>query len=163
LQCRRVRFRPGARIPDMEEEPQPVGAGREEEPGADGNARRGIPGNGKAARRAQAVLDRIERRREIHKQLHWVPRVIVVTFGFLILLAGLAMLVLPGPAILVIPIGLAILSLEFLWAEMLLDRALESGVSFGGWLGRAVRNRQLVLATAAVLGAAAVIVFTIVI
>jgi uncharacterized protein (TIGR02611 family) len=111
----------------------------------------------------RAILDRIEHRREVHKQLHWVPRVIVVTFGFLILLAGLAMLVLPGPAIIVIPIGLAILSLEFLWAEMLLDRALESGVSFGGWLGRAVRNRQLVLATAAVLGAAAVIAFTIVI
>lgn len=109
------------------------------------------------------MLDGIERRREIHKQLHWAPRVIVVTFGFLVLLAGLAMLVLPGPAILVIPIGLAILSLEFLWAEMLLDRALESGVSFGGWLGRAIRNRQLVLATAAILGVAAVVVFTIVI
>lgn len=109
------------------------------------------------------MLDRIEERREIHKQLHWVPRVIIATLGFLILLAGLAMLVLPGPAILVIPIGLAILSLEFLWAEALLDKALESGVSFGGWLGRAIRNRQLVLAAAAVLGTAALIVFTIVI
>ena len=128
-----------------------------------GRERRRIPGDGKAARKAQAVLDRIEHRREIHKQLHWVPRVIVVTFGFLVLLAGLAMLVLPGPAIIVIPIGLAILSLEFLWAEMLLDRALESGISFGGWMGRMIRNRQLVLATAAILGTAAVIVFTIVI
>ena len=145
------------------------GIPRSSEPGdpagndPDSRERRGIPGDGKAARKAQEVLDRIERRREIHKQLHWVPRVIVATLGFLILLAGLAMLVLPGPAILVIPIGLAILSLEFLWAEMLLDRALESGVSFGGWLGRAVRNRQLVLATAAVLGVAAVVAFTIVI
>lgn len=153
---------PAATIPNVEEDPRSAGLDGTD-PKAIPRERRGIPGDGKAAKKAQAILDRIEHRREVHKQLHWVPRVIVVTFGFLILLAGLAMLVLPGPAIIVIPIGLAILSLEFLWAEMLLDRALESGVSFGGWLGRAVRNRQLVLATAAVLGAAAVIVFTIVI
>ncbi len=143
-----------------------TGAGGQQEaaePGAGERERRKIPGDGKAARKAQALLDRIEHRREIHKQLHWAPRVIVATFGFLVLLAGVAMLVLPGPAILVIPIGLAILSLEFLWAESLLDRALESGISFGGWIGRAIRNRQLVLATAAVLGAAAMVVFTIVI
>ena len=40
---------------------------------------------------------------------------------------GLAMLVLPGPAFLVIPIGLAILALEFTWAETMLERAIEQG------------------------------------
>ena len=39
--------------------------------------------------------------------------------------AGLALLVLPGPAFVVIPIGLAMLALEFAWAERLLDKALE--------------------------------------
>jgi hypothetical protein len=37
------------------------------------------------------------------------------------------MLVLPGPALIVIPIGLALLSLEFVWAEGLLERALMHG------------------------------------
>ena len=35
------------------------------------------------------------------------------------------MLALPGPAFVVIPIGLAILALEFTWAERLLETALE--------------------------------------
>ena len=35
------------------------------------------------------------------------------------------MIVLPGPAIVVIPIGLAILATEFLWARKLLDRVKE--------------------------------------
>ena len=40
---------------------------------------------------------------------------------------GVAMLVLPGPAFAVIPIALAILSLEFAWAGRLLEKALEQG------------------------------------
>ena len=106
--------------------------------------------------RARRIVSRIEARREIHRQMHWLPRVMVATAGFFVLLAGLAMLFLPGPAILVIPIGLAILSLEFVWAERLLEKALESGASFGGWLGRVVRHRNFLLVVAAVLGLAAV-------
>ena len=45
--------------------------------------------------------------------------------GVTLLLAGVAMLVAPGPAFVVIPIALAILSLEFTWAERLLERSLE--------------------------------------
>jgi uncharacterized protein (TIGR02611 family) len=45
--------------------------------------------------------------------------------GVTVLLGGLVMLVTPGPAFVLIPIGLAILSLEFVWAERLLDRSLE--------------------------------------
>ena len=44
--------------------------------------------------------------------------------GAVVTLAGIAMLALPGPAFVVIPIGLAILSLEFEWAERLLEKAL---------------------------------------
>jgi hypothetical protein len=39
-------------------------------------------------------------------------------------MAGLAMLVLPGPGLLVTAIGLGLLALEFEWAERLLVRAL---------------------------------------
>jgi hypothetical protein len=40
-----------------------------------------------------------------------------------VVLLGLAMILLPGPAILVIPAGLAILGLEFRWARRLLRHA----------------------------------------
>jgi uncharacterized protein (TIGR02611 family) len=40
--------------------------------------------------------------------------------GFTILLAGVAMIVLPGPAFVVIPLGLAVLATEFIWARRLL-------------------------------------------
>jgi tellurite resistance protein TerC len=44
-------------------------------------------------------------------------RAAVVLIGFSVLAAGLALLLLPGPAILVILAGLAILGLEFAWAR----------------------------------------------
>ncbi|MFM9045248.1 MAG: PGPGW domain-containing protein [Solirubrobacterales bacterium] len=106
--------------------------------------------------KARRIVSRIEERREVHRQMHWLPRVMVATVGFLVLLAGLAMLFLPGPAILVIPIGLAILSLEFVWAERLLEKALESGATFGGGLGRLVRHRNFLLVVAGLLAVGAV-------
>ena len=50
-------------------------------------------------------------------------RLIVFVFGTTILLIGIAMIVLPGPATIVIPIGLAILGTEFVWAKRLLAYA----------------------------------------
>jgi uncharacterized protein (TIGR02611 family) len=49
-------------------------------------------------------------------------KVIVMVLGGTILAIGLALLVLPGPAFVVIPIGLAVLGTEFIWARKLLDR-----------------------------------------
>ncbi len=49
-------------------------------------------------------------------------RVIVGVVGATVLLIGLALVFLPGPAFVVIPIGLAILSLEFAWARVWLKR-----------------------------------------
>jgi tellurite resistance protein TerC len=48
-------------------------------------------------------------------------RLILVVVGFTVLIVGVAMIVLPGPAFIVIPIGLAILATEFIWARKLLD------------------------------------------
>jgi tellurite resistance protein TerC len=59
-------------------------------------------------------------------------RVIVVLLGASVLLAGLAMIVLPGPAVLFIPAGLAILGTEFLWARQLLAKLRSSGARFLG-------------------------------
>jgi uncharacterized protein (TIGR02611 family) len=49
-------------------------------------------------------------------------RLVVAVVGFTVLLIGLAMIVLPGPAVVVIPVGLAILATEFVWARNLLKR-----------------------------------------
>ena len=52
-------------------------------------------------------------------------RLIVVVIGFTILAVGVAMIVLPGPAVVVIPIGLAILATEFIWAKRILTTVQE--------------------------------------
>ena len=51
-----------------------------------------------------------------------VKRLIIVIVGGSVLLIGVALIVLPGPAFLVIPAGLAILATEFLWARNLLNK-----------------------------------------
>ena len=55
--------------------------------------------------------------------IKWLRRLIVGVIGFTVLLIGLAMIVLPGPAFIVIPLGLAILATEFVWARSLLRKA----------------------------------------
>ena len=54
--------------------------------------------------------------------LQHARRVIKIVVGFTVLAGGVAMLVLPGPGILTIMAGLAILAAEFLWARRLLDK-----------------------------------------
>lgn len=58
--------------------------------------------------------------------LRFARRVIIFVFGMTVLLIGVAMIVLPGPAIVVIPIGLAILATEYAWARRWLKIARES-------------------------------------
>lgn len=73
-------------------------------------------------------------------------RVVILVFGSSVLLVGVAMLLLPGPAFIVIPTGLAILATEFTWAARVLRRAreaIEGGDGEGpGWLARWRRNRD---------------------
>lgn len=49
-----------------------------------------------------------------------VRKLIVAVIGTTILLFGFALVVLPGPAVVVIPLGLAILATEFAWARRLI-------------------------------------------
>lgn len=56
--------------------------------------------------------------------LRQVRRIAIAIAGGTVLLVGLAMTVLPGPAFLVIPAGLAILGTEFPWAQRLLHRGM---------------------------------------
>ena len=48
---------------------------------------------------------------------------VVAVVGGTVVLVGIAMVVLPGPAFVVIPLGLAILATEFVWARRWLKRA----------------------------------------
>jgi len=49
--------------------------------------------------------------------LKHVKRVVIAVVGGTVLAIGVVLIVLPGPAFLVIPAGLAILALEFAWAR----------------------------------------------
>ena len=49
-------------------------------------------------------------------------RIVIAVVGASVLLLGVVMLVTPGPAIVVIPIGLAILAVEFVWARKWLQK-----------------------------------------
>lgn len=52
----------------------------------------------------------------------WARRCAIALVGGTVVLVGICMLVLPGPGIVVIPAGLAILSLEFAWARLWLRK-----------------------------------------
>jgi uncharacterized protein (TIGR02611 family) len=52
--------------------------------------------------------------------------VVISVVGTTVLLIGVALLVLPGPAFVVIPVGLAILATEFAWARRWLRFVRES-------------------------------------
>ncbi|MCL5030435.1 MAG: PGPGW domain-containing protein [Bacteroidetes bacterium] len=56
------------------------------------------------------------------KTLKQLKRIFIAIAGFTILLIGVLLVVTPGPAILVIPAGLAVLATEFVWAENLLNK-----------------------------------------
>ena len=55
----------------------------------------------------------------------WARRIAIALVGFTVLLVGIAMIVLPGPAFVVIPVGLGILGLEFAWARRWLHKVKE--------------------------------------
>ena len=50
-------------------------------------------------------------------------KLVIGIIGGTVLLIGVALIVLPGPAFIVIPIGLAILATEFAWARSAINRA----------------------------------------
>jgi uncharacterized protein (TIGR02611 family) len=52
-----------------------------------------------------------------------VKKVIVALVGGTVLLVGIALLVLPGPGLVIIAAGIAILATEFLWARRALRNA----------------------------------------
>ena len=61
-------------------------------------------------------------------------KIMIGLIGGTVLILGIIMLVTPGPAVIVIPVGLAILATEFAWAKHYKDKLEEK------WC--ALRNRR---------------------
>lgn len=73
--------------------------------------------------RAQAVQERYHRQGRVF-QVVWLVA------AFVVIAVGVALLVLPGPGILVLSIGVAMLAARFRWAQALLRATIEHGVAF---------------------------------
>lgn len=65
-------------------------------------------------------------RKTVVKTYKTARRIVVFVVGGTVLAVGVALIVLPGPAVVVIPVGLAILSIEFAWARKWLRKVRES-------------------------------------
>jgi tellurite resistance protein TerC len=79
----------------------------------------------------KGVVDSRHPWRKVRQKLHLdelsplTRRIVVGSVGFTVLLIGIAMMLLPGPAFIVIPLGLVILATEFIWARRILRKARE--------------------------------------
>jgi uncharacterized protein (TIGR02611 family) len=83
---------------------------------------------------------------QLHSPLAWIrviarnaKRLMVFILGVAVVLAGVSMLVLPGPGVIVIILGLVILATEFAWAERVLDRTTATAA---GAASRVTDNRN---------------------
>ena len=70
-------------------------------------------------------VEKVQRRYQNHSVIF---RVLWIVAGLTVVAAGLAMTLLPGPALVVLPIGLAMLAAEFAWARRLLNLGIDRGV-----------------------------------
>lgn len=70
-------------------------------------------------------------------------RIAVTVVGGVLVLGGIAMLILPGPGILVVVAGFAVLGTEYAWAAHALDRTKTAAESAGRYAknGAAVAGR----------------------
>lgn len=70
---------------------------------------------------------RLERVREVYDGHGLILHIVWVAAAIVVIGAGLAMTVLPGPAMVVLPLGLAMLAVVFGWARRLLLVGVEEG------------------------------------
>ena len=101
------------------------------------------------------LIERLRAQRHRHVRRPRAVRALYVVVGFTVLAIGIIMLVTPGPAFVVIPIGLALLSLEFAWAERLLEHAVAKGEQAKLRAAEATRLERVLSVAAVLLGAAA--------
>ena len=103
------------------------------------------------------LFEKLEDRRERYAERGLAYKVVWTTAGFTVLLSGLAMLVLPGPALAVIPVGLAMLALQFAWAENMLEIAVDKAEAAGKAAKETSRRQKATGIIAMVLAAGAAV------
>jgi uncharacterized protein (TIGR02611 family) len=101
------------------------------------------------------LIETLEARRATHRERGRLFRIGFGIVGTLVLVGGVIMLVTPGPAFVLIPIGLAMLSLEFVWAERLLEKSLEQAQVAQEKAAQTTRAQRVLGAIAFALAAAA--------
>ena len=106
--------------------------------------------------------DKLAEKRELHARRSRFYRIVFVVAGAVVTLAGVVMLVTPGPALVVIPIGLAMLAMEFAWAERWLERALAQAERAQATAKEASPLQQILSLVAIVLAIAAFVAWGIV-
>jgi uncharacterized protein (TIGR02611 family) len=102
-----------------------------------------------------SLIEKLEARRETHRERSRLFRIGFGVVGMLVLIGGLVMLVTPGPAFVLIPIGLAMLSLEFVWAERLLEKSLEHAQIAQEKAAQTTRTQRILAGIATALAIAA--------
>ena len=112
----------------------------------------------------QELKNTIHRRAtEVQRQYHRhgpVFRALWLVAAFIVIVVGLAMIVIPGPAIIVIPIGIAMLAARFRWAQVLLRATIDHGVALQRRFSKASAGAKIAitLAGAAVIAVLAFLV-----
>jgi cytochrome b subunit of formate dehydrogenase len=112
----------------------------------------GEPHDGEALK--ARIRDRVERFTRIPSQHGRAFGLAWAVAGIAIVVAGLVLTVLPGPAMVLIPIGLAMLAGSFAWAAKLLHVSIDRGVDAERWLA-ALDTRVKVIGVLLLLVAAA--------
>ena len=85
-------------------------------------------------------------------------KIAVLVVGVTVLLAGIALLALPGPGMIVIIVGLVILATEFEWAQRWLDYAVEKSAGATTKLQESRSGKLLLAASGVTLIAAGVVI-----
>jgi uncharacterized protein (TIGR02611 family) len=101
---------------------------------------------------------RFVRLRRLHERAHanpvsaFITKVVITIIGLLLIAVGIIMLFTPGQGILAVIAGLAVLSLEYVWAQRLLRKAqdrLQEARDRARAMDPTVRRRRLIATTLA--------------
>jgi uncharacterized protein (TIGR02611 family) len=107
------------------------------------------------------LIERVRARRTRHKERNRLYRIAFAGTGFLVCTIGLVMLVTPGPGIPVIVLGLAMLALEFAWAERWLERLMDRAEQAVDQVTQGSPAKRAALLSVGVLALAAVVVMVV--
>lgn len=84
-------------------------------------------------------------RKTLHMTYKLIRRITIFIVGISVVIIGIIMFVTPGPAVIVIPAGLAILGIEFAWArhwlKVMKEKTKEVAKKAGHWKNKGVDGK----------------------